>query len=215
MQIATLKGETRTPGGRHANERLRRGGMIPAIVYGHGEAPETIAISRHELELALRGHAHVVQVDIGGKATQFFLKEVQYDHLDKTPIHADLMRVDPNERIQVSVPIELRGTPAGLTVGGELIQVISDLEVECKLLEIPESVRVKIDHLNIGQAVYVKELELPADVKAMHDPEEVVVSVRLKRLEAEAPAAAPAEGATAEPEVIGRVAKEKTEGEEK
>lgn len=215
MHIATLKGAARTPGGRHANERLRRGGMIPAIVYGHGEAPETVAISRHELELALRGHAHVVQVDIAGKVTQFFLKEVQYDHLDQTPIHADLMRVDPNERIEVSVGLELRGTPAGIALGGELIQVLSDLEVECKLLEIPDSIRVKIDHLNIGDSLHVKDLELPPDVRPLHEPEDLVLSVRLKRIEEEAAAAAPAEGATAEPEVIGRVAKEKTEGEEK
>src|SRR5262245_28139913 len=219
MQIATMKGEPRTGGGRNANERVRRAGMVPGVIYGNGEANEAVAIPLHELESVLSKQAHVVKLAVGGKENQYFIKEVQYDHLQKTPIHIDLLRVDPNERIKVKVPIELRGTPAGMSVGGEIIQPISDLEIECKLVEIPESIRVKIDHLNLGMAIHIKELELPADVKAMHHPEEVVVSVRLKKIEVAPTAAAPAEGAeatTAEPEVIGRVAKEKPEeGEEK
>lgn len=217
MQIATMKGEPRKDGGRNANERVRRAGMVPGVIYGHGEANETVAIPLHELESVLAKQAHVVKLAVAGKESQYFIKEVQYDHLQKTPIHIDLLRVDPNERIRVKVPIELRGTPAGMTVGGEIIQPISDVEIECKLVEIPESIRVKVDHLNLGMAIHVKELELPADVKAMHHPEEVVVSVRLKKIEVAPTVAAPVEGAatTAEPEVIGRVAKEKPEeGEE-
>lgn len=217
MQIATIKGETRKVAGRHANERTRRAGMVPGVVYGHGEAPEFVAVSQRDLEIVLHKQAHVIKLAVDGKEKQYFIKDVQYDHLQKSPVHIDLMRVDPNERIKVSVPIDLRGTPAGLAVGGEIIQPISDLDIECKLVEIPESIRVKIDHLNIGQAIHVKELELPADVKALHHPEEVVVSVRMKKVDTPAVAGAvPAEGAVAEPEVIGRVAKEKpAEGEEK
>ena len=144
MQIATMKGEPRTGGGRNANERVRRAGMVPGVIYGHGEATETIAVPLHELETVLGKQAHVVKLAVGGKENQYFIKEVQYDHLQKTPIHIDLMRVDPNERIRVKVPIELRGTPAGMAVGGEIIQPISDLEIECKLVEIPESIRVKM-----------------------------------------------------------------------
>ena len=218
MQIATMKGEARKGGGRNANERVRRAGMVPGVIYGHGEANETVAVPLHELESVLGKAAHVVKLTVAGKENQYFIKEVQYDHLQKTPIHIDLMRVDPNERIRVKVPVELRGTPVGLSVGGEIIQPISDIEIECKLVEIPETIRIKIDHLNLGMAVHIKELELPPDVKAMHHAEEVVISVRLKKIDVAAVAAAPLEGAptSAEPEVIGRVAKEKTEeGEEK
>ena len=212
MQIATIKGETRKVAGRNANERIRRAGMVPGVVYGHGEAPDFVAVSQRDLEVVLHKQAHVVKLSVGGGEKQYFIKEVQYDHLQKSPIHIDLLRVDPNERIKVSVPIELRGSPIGLTVGGEIIQPISDLEIECKLVEIPESIRVKIDNLNIGQAIHVKELELPRDVKALHHPEEVVISVRMKKVDVPvAVAGAPVEGAVAEPEVIGRVDKEKPE----
>src|SRR5262249_16530706 len=136
MQIATMTGEPRKGGGRNANERVRRAGMVPGVIYGHGEATETIAVPLHELGGVVGKQGHVVKLAVGGKEKQYFIKEVQYDHLQKTPIHIDLMRVDPNERIKVKVPIELRGTPAGLTVGGEIIQPIADVEIECKLVEI-------------------------------------------------------------------------------
>lgn len=210
MQIANVTGEARKVGGRHANERLRKQGLIPAIVYGHGEQPEPVSLSRHELEQALHHKQHVLKLGLGGGDKQYFIKEVQYDHLQKNPIHVDLMRVDPNERIKVKVKVELRGTPAGLSVGGEILHQINDLEIECKLLEIPEAIRVKVDHLNIGQSIHVKELELPPDVKALHHPEEVVCAVRLKKIAEEVAAAAPIEGAEAAkgPEVIERGKKE-------
>ncbi len=211
MQIASVMGETRETAGRHANERLRRRGMIPGVIYGHGEKPETISLSQHDLELALEKMQHVVSLKLGGKETAFLLKEVQYDHLNRTPLHVDLMRVDENERVRVDVAIELRGTPVGVADGGEMVIVINELHVECPLLEIPDHIRVKVDHLKIGDSVHVKELELPPNVKATHGPEDVVVLVRTKKTAAEA--AAPVEGATvAEPEVIGRQAKEE-EGE--
>lgn len=213
MHIATVSGEKRTPEGRNGNERLRRRGMIPAIVYGHGEAAETIALSRHDLDMALRTASHVVNVKLDGKETTYLLKEIQYDHLQRTPMHADLMRVDPNERVRVKVRIEVRGTPVGIVDGGELSTPITDLEIECPLLKIPESVRVKVDHLKIGQGVHVRELELPEGVVALHDPNDVVAGCRVKRIHEEVAAAAPAaEGAApAEPEVLARGKKEDEE----
>jgi large subunit ribosomal protein L25 len=216
MQIANVTGETRKIGGRHANERLRLKGLIPAIIYGHGEQPEPVSLSQHELEQALHHKQHVLNLGIGDAKKQYFIKEVQYDHLQKNPIHVDLMRVDPNERIKVRVKVELRGTPAGIAVGGETLHQIADLEIECKLLEIPDTIRVKVDHLNIGQSIHVKELELPPDVKALHHPEEVVCAVRLKKIAEEVTAAVPAEGAEAAkgPEVIERGKKEEEEAVE-
>jgi len=211
MQISTVTAEKRNPGGRHANERIRRAGNVPAIIYGHGESPEAVSLSAHELGLALEHLQHVLKLKVGGQETLYLLKDVQYDHLQRTPIHVDLMRVDPNERVKVTVPVEFRGTPHGTTVGGELVTLLADVHIECKLLEIPDSVRAKIDGLEIGSALHIRELELPADVKALHSPEEVVCLVRHKKTD-EAVAGAPAEGeAGKEPEVIGRIAKEKPE----
>ncbi len=214
MQIATIQGEVRKPGGRHANERLRRRGLIPAVVYGHGEAPETIALVRHDLDLALENHSHVIEVKLDARSERYLIKEVQYDHLQKDALHVDLMRVDAEERVEVKVAIELKGTPIGVREGGELHHLITDLDIECGLLEIPDVIRVNVADLAIGQALHVGELQLPPGVKALDSPDTVVCAVRLKKVAAAAPAAAPeGEAAPAEPEVIGRVAKEESEGE--
>ncbi len=211
MEIMTIQGRPRTAGGRHANERVRRGGLVPAVIYGHGEAPETIALSLHDLEIALENHNHVVNLKTDAGETRYLLKEVQYDHLQRTPIHVDLMRVDASERVHVAIPLEFRGVPKGVSEGGSLIQVISDLDIDCPLLAIPESIKVNVGELGMNQSVHVRELELPADVIALRDPNEIVCVVRPPRGEAEA-AVAPVEGAATEPEVIKKGPKE-TEGE--
>ncbi len=213
MNIITVAGQARSAAGRHANARLRRSGLLPAVIYGHKEPPESVSLSRHELQKALSLGQHVISLRLGSQEKPFLIKEVQYDHLDKTPIHIDLMRVDAKERVKVHVAIELRGDAPGLRDGGEMVQVLTELHVECPLLSIPDSLRVRIDHLKIGDAVYVRDVELPADVSALHDPGDLVVSVRTKRgMTVEEVQAA--EGAS-EPEVIGRVAKEEApEGED-
>lgn len=217
MQVANVKGEARSANGRHANERLRRRGMLPAIIYGHGEAPETIALSKHDFDYALHHLQHVINLDVSGKSSTYLIKEVQYDHLHKDVIHVDLMRVDANEKVKISIALELKGTPKGAAEGGQVTQLLSDLHVECPLLAIPEVVRADISHLALNQSLHIKELTLPAGVTALHPAEELVCIVRLPKASAEAAVAGAApEGAVAEPEVIGRVAKEKpAEGAEK
>ncbi|MBK8913852.1 MAG: 50S ribosomal protein L25 [Phycisphaerales bacterium] len=209
MQVANVKGEKRSAGGRHANERLRRRGMLPAVIYGHGEAPQSVAVSRHDFEIALHALQHVIALEVDGAKQQYLVKDVQYDHLHKDPIHIDLMRVDANERVRVSVALELKGTPAGAALGGQITQLLTDLHIECLLIAIPETLRVDIAHLGLNQSVHVRELSLPEGVKALHSPEELICICRLPKAAVETVATATGEGAAAEPEVIGRVAKDK------
>ena len=219
MQFAVIQGETRQPGGRHATRQLRKRGLVPAIVYGHGQTPETIALSQHDLLLALDHAQHVVKVAIDQQETQYLLKDVQFDHLQQDPIHADLMRVNPDERVRVNVAIEFKGEPHGVHEGGDLLHILTDLDIECPLLNIPEVLKVHIEHLGVGQTLHVGEIELPEDVTTHHKPDDVVATVRAKRgglgtaAEEEEAEAAPEEGG-AEPQVIGRTGKEEgSEGE--
>lgn len=216
MHIETIKGEPRETGGKNANRRLRKRGLIPAVVYGHGEANKMIALSLHDLELAIQHTTHVIKVDIADNTDQYLLKGVQFDHLQKTPIHVDLMRVKKDDRVHVKIGLEFKGEPHGIHEGGELVHIITDLDVECPLLAIPDMIKVKIDHLGVGQAMHVREIELPEGMTARHDPEDVVVTVRPKRGRSDiADLEEGAEGESpAEPEVVGRTAKDEgSEGE--
>ena len=213
MEIATIQGETREPGSHHATKRLRGRGLVPAVIYGHGKTPETVSLSLHDTALALEQLTHVISLKINDQEQQYLIKDVQYDHLQQTPIHVDLMRVDPNERVQVKVPIVLRGTPKGALEGGTLVHVVTDLDVECLLLKIPGSLRVKIDHLGLNAALHIKDLELPADVKILHSPDDIVAVVHPPRGTTQAELEASEEESSVEPEVIGKAQKEGAEDE--
>lgn len=211
MQVATINGETRTQRSRSALRNLRNRGLVPAIVYGHKETPEMLALSAHDLDLALEKMAHVVKVKLGAREEQYLLKDVQYDHMQATPMHVDLMRADLTERLTVRVPIELRGEPHGIHEGGVLVQIADSLEVECCLLDIPESIRPNVSHLGLNEALQVKDIDLPDGVTATGKPDEIIATVTAKRGVTEEEAAASeegVEGAPAEPELIGRKAKD-------
>jgi large subunit ribosomal protein L25 len=211
-----LKSEPRPGQGSRDAVRLRKAGRIPSVVYGHKQAPISITVSRDELLTALRHHARTLELEVGGKSDTVLIQQVQHDHLGSSVLHIDFRRVSKDERIKTTVDIELRGTATGATSGGVLDQPLHRIHIECPALAIPESIRVKIEGLQIGQAIHVKELELPPDVKALEDPDLVVVQVKQQVIVVEptAAAAAPIEGAAAEPEVITKKKEKPAEEEE-
>jgi large subunit ribosomal protein L25 len=202
----------RTEHGSRAARKLRKKGLIPAVVYGHGEGTASVVLSADELSNAVRHGARVVDLKTDGQLQKALIRELQWDHLGKEVLHADFSRVSKDERVVVPVPIHVRGVSPGVTAGGSLDQPLHSIEVECLAIAVPEHIRVNIGELQIGGVIHVKNLVLPEGVKAMADAEAIVVQVRAP--EAEATAAAPA-GETAEPEVIGRKAAAEGEEEEK
>jgi large subunit ribosomal protein L25 len=211
-ESVTLVAEKREPGGKSAAKQLRKQGLVPGVIYGHKEDTLAISLPGTELSRAIRHNVHVLDVKTGGKVEKALIREVQWDHLGMEVLHVDFARVAADERITVTVPIEIRGTAPGIAAGGVLDQPMHTLAIECLAISIPDSIRVNVGELQLGSAIHVKELVLPADVKAMADPDGVVVHVTMKQLEPEAPAAPVAVAEQAEPEVIGRPKVE--EGEE-
>lgn len=203
QQVATIKAEPRKAAGSRAAARLRRAGKLPAIVYGHKQDPEPVALDRHAVELQLKHGAHLVTLDLGGKTQPCLFKDAQYDHLGMSLMHLDLARVDLTERVTVRVPLELRGTPKGVADGGVLRQELMELEVECLVTSIPDVIKVNVNDLALDQVLHVSELTLDEGISAITDAESVVATVRPPLVQAEPVPGAPAEGA-AEPEVIAK-----------
>jgi large subunit ribosomal protein L25 len=200
-----MAAEPRKKQGSADARRLRRQGRIPAVLYGHKEATVSVTLPGLELEKAIRHGAHVVDLQADGKTEKALIRDVQWDHLGKHILHVDFARVSEDERIVIAVPFEIRGTPAGINEGGVLDQPMHTIEVECLAIAVPDHIRVNVSELRLGQALHVKDLALPEGVKAMSDPDQIVVHVTQKQLEAEAPAVAvPGAAESGEPEVIGR-----------
>lgn len=211
MEQTVLKASRRTrPGTRHAR-RERKAGRLPAVIYGHGEAPEPISLDTHDALVGLQHGARLISLEVDGKRTPCLVKDVQYDYLGTHPIHLDLIRVDLTERVPVRVAVELRGTPAGIAEGGVLDHPTTEIEVECLVTEIPDTIPVGIRHLGVGDVLLAKDLELPPGVTLLSEPGERIAAVRL--LAAEVPTEEAAAAEAAQPEVIGR-AKPEEESQE-
>ena len=200
-QSIQLKAEPRSALGSRANKRLRDSGFVPGVVYGHKEAVVPVTLPKKELSTHLAHGAHVFDLSLDGKAEKVLVKDVQYDHLGIEVLHIDLTRVSLDERVEVTVPLELKGTPKGEEEGGVLQQILAELEIECLVTEIPDNVTHNVSEMGIDDVVHIKDLKLPAGAKALQDEDLIVAMVKVIEEEAAAPAA---EAETAEPEVIGR-----------
>jgi large subunit ribosomal protein L25 len=200
-QTAQVTARQRTELGSRANKRLRGQGFVPGVVYGHKEAVIPVTLPKKELTSHLGHGAHLFDLALDGKSEKVLVKEVQYDHLGLEIIHVDFARVSLDEKVEVTVPLELKGTPKGEAEGGVLQQIISELEVECLVTDIPEIIRHNVSDMEKDSVLHIKDLHLPPGVRLLQDGELIVATVR-EVLEA-APTEA-VEGEVAEPEVIGR-----------
>ena len=211
----TLKATPRTGSGSRQAIKLRKQGLVPAIVYGHKQANVAVAVSAEELDRAIRVlHVRMLALDIDGKQETVLIRELQWDSFGKQMMHVDFERKDASEKVKVSVPVELRNTPKA-TGGAVLDQPLHTLHVECPLGAIPDAIRIDITNLTLGEPIHVKDLTLPENVRVLEGPEAVVVHLKLPGLEAVvAPTTAAVPGeAAAEPEVIKKEKKVEEEEE--
>jgi len=213
VEALVLKAERRDKTGSRVAKSERGAGMVPAIIYGHKEEPVAVRLNYHDLALELQHHHRLVKVELDGEPSQLLVKDVQYDHLCDKIIHVDLTRVDLDERVTVTVAIQLRGTAAGAAEGGVLDTVNAEVELECLVTSIPENIRASVVELQVGQTLTAGDLELPEGSTLITAAETVIATVRV--LAEEVVEEEAAEAATEEPEVITERAKEEEPGEEK
>ena len=211
MDVQALKAERREATGTAEARRLRRKGKVPCVLYGHGEEVVSLAVPADGVHQLLESGQHLVSLEVDGKPERALVKDVQFDTWGREARHLDFTRVALDETVTVAVEIVSHGTPKEVLSGGVLEQPLHSLEVECKADAIPDGITVEVGDLDAGDMVHVRDLELPAGVRALADGDTVVFIVEEARAEEEpAPEEAP-EAETAEPEVIGRVAKEESE----
>ena len=203
-----LRVEKRSEIGKHRTRRLRRAGRVPAVLYGHGQESMSLTLSAEEIGAALRHGSRVVEL-AGGVNENALIRALQWDPFGTEVLHVDLMRVSIDERIEVSVTVELRGVAPGQKEGGVVQVHVHEVAIETTAAAIPEKLHINVNDLRVGQSKTAADIEdLPSHAKLLIDPETVVVHcfVPVEREEAEAV------GESVEPELIGR--KEDKEQEE-
>src|SRR5689334_18883079 len=146
-QAPTIPAKTRSELGSRANKRLRDAGHLPGVIYGHKEAVVPVTLPKKDVVNQLNKGAHLFDIQLDGKSEKVLIKEVQYDHLGMEVLHVDFARVSLDEKVEVTVPLELKGEPKGAAEGGVLQQIISSLEIECLVTDIPEVIRHNVSEM--------------------------------------------------------------------
>jgi len=196
-----LAAERRTALGRSSVKKIKAAGAVPAVIYGAKDKPEALQVSRRDIN-AILSHASgeniLVELEIAGDANRLALvQEVQHSPVGGAVLHIDFHAVSMDEMIEADVPLEPTGTANGVkNFGGLLEQSLRSLAIECLPRDLPDVISVDVSTLNIGDAIHVRELPLPAGVTTRVPADLTAFSVMAPTVEDEtlaaaAPAAAP------------------------
>src|SRR3990170_5787626 len=218
MEKISLNANIRKEGGKGYARSLRRNGRIPAILYSKGKSTPISLDSGKIRKLIMLGHAESTLIDLKIEgATEnadriAILREYQREPLTGELLHADFFEVSMDEKIKVTVPIELtEKTPAGVVEGGLLQLVIREVEIECLPLMIPDNLLADASALKIGESLHIRDISIPEGIRFVSDPDKVVLTIAApvsqEKLQELLTAPAPGE-ATKEPELIKKPVKE-------
>jgi large subunit ribosomal protein L25 len=194
MAEVKIVGTTRTEFGKGASRRARRDGLVPAVIYGHGEKPLHITLPAKELGVALKQSNVLLDITIDGKSELTLPKVIVRDFLKQILEHVDLVLVRRGEKVVVSVPVHTAGEHDR---DGILEHVHNSIEVSVDASSIPNFLELNIQGLASGSSKYAADVVLPAGVELVSDPKMIVVHLSEKSTAAAEEAAAPATDAAA------------------
>jgi large subunit ribosomal protein L25 len=188
MEKVVLKATKRTVTGKHV-QQLRRQGLLPGVVYGYKMEPTPISLDAHDSGLILSRltSSSVVTIDLEGKKITALVREKQKNFIKNFFTHVDFQAVSLTETIRTNVSLHFFGTaPAIKEFQAAIVTSMTEIEVEALPNNLPERIEVDLSKLAaLGDAVYVKDLPIPADVEVLSDGDEVVVVATATREEVE------------------------------
>jgi large subunit ribosomal protein L25 len=184
-----LTAERRTATGRSAVRKLKAAGSVPAIIYGAKDKAEPLQVSRRDINAMLShaaGENILVELEIAGKSRLALVQEVQHAPLGGAILHVDFHAVSMDEMIQAEVPLEPTGIANGVkNMGGLLEQNLRSLAIECLPRDLPDLITVDVSALDIGDAIHVREIQLPSGVTTRVQPDITAFSVLAPTVEEE------------------------------
>ncbi len=192
--------------GTRVSRKLRASGKIPAIVYGHNQAPTTISVAKESVLEMIKKQIHLVEIELNGVSETVLVRDLQWCHLGKDILHLDFARVNADESIETEVTLDIRGTAPGVAEGGLLAILKHSVLVRCSAGSIPDSIKVDVSGLGLGGAIHTHELVLPAGVTAVGEPDQLLIHVTVPTAAVEPEADTPSM-----PVVIKAERKEKAE----
>jgi large subunit ribosomal protein L25 len=218
MATASLTATLRAGTGKGVARKLRQGGQVPGVVYGHGRSPQTLAVNGRDLDRLLstiNAASTIIELTLDGQTTRTLIREIQRHPVQRAPVHIDFQELVAGEKVAVSVPLRFTGIADGVrNAGGILEEVMHQLHIRVDPSAIPDHIDIDVTNLTIGHSFHVRDLTVPEGVTVLDDEGATVVVVTAPKAVAEPTPAevAAVPEAPAEPELI-RKPKAEEEGE--
>jgi large subunit ribosomal protein L25 len=176
-----LKAEAREKIGRGPSGRLRKGGVVPGIVYGKKKEPKKVQMQEKDVQKLFK-HASseniLVDLKLGTESKMVFIKEIQHDPLTDRFLHIDLHEVASDEKMRARLPTLSKGEPIGVKTGGGILEhTLHEIEVECLPNDLPGYIEIDVSHLEMGKAFHVGELNLGEKIRILTHKELPIFSV--------------------------------------
>ncbi|MBE2293516.1 MAG: 50S ribosomal protein L25/general stress protein Ctc [Phycisphaerales bacterium] len=165
-----LKADLRGQLGKGASRRLRRAGKVPAILYGGGQDPVPLLLDQLELINQFKNEAifsHILTLQLDNRTEQVVLRDVQRHPFKPVFLHLDFLRVRADRQLRTLVPLHFINeaiAPGIKQQGGIASHVLTEVEIECLPQDLPEFIEVDLSHLEMGHAIHLSEVKLPAGV---------------------------------------------------
>ena len=202
MEEIVLAADTGRNSGTRSSKRLRTTGSIPGVLYGLSDDSIPLSVKWPELRLALTTDAGVnavIQLEVDGKRHMSIVKDIQRHPVKRNVMHVDFLRIDPNQKVTVDVPVIMIGDALEVTqANGMVDQNLFSLTVDAPPMSIPNEFEIDISNLTVGDAIRVADIGLPEGVTTEADPEETVAVGMITRSTLEAMAAEEAAAAEGE-----------------
>ncbi len=180
MKTVALTGELRSNLGSKSSRALRNEGKVPCVLYGGSELVHFFIYSPDFKNLVYTPNTYKVQLTIEGKKYQAILQDMQFHPVNEAILHADFLLVDDQKQVTVSIPVKVTGNSPGVRSGGKLIQKVQRLKIKGLISNIPDSVDVNIDTLDLGQSIKIKQISIP-NIEILDSKDNAIVTVKMTR----------------------------------
>ncbi|MCH7972505.1 MAG: 50S ribosomal protein L25 [Bacteroidetes bacterium] len=214
MENVILVANLRETINKAARNKIRKEGRVPGVYYSKYDNPIAFDVDEKDIgQLVFTSSRNIISLKVAGKEEhECFLKNVQFDPITDKVVHFDLLGLKRGEKFQLNISFSFVGSSVGVKEGGILQIGLHKLFVECLPKNVPQSLEVNIENLNIGDTIHVKDLNFE-NLTILTPTDSVVVSVTHPKVEAE-PVVEELEEEMAEPEVIGKSDEEREEEQE-
>lgn len=180
MKVVQLSGSPRANVGKKDAKAVRNAGNVPCVLYGTGEQTHFSVRSVDIEKIIFSPDVYKVEIDIDGKKVTTLIQELQMHPVTDKPVHVDFLELTDGKEVKVGIPVQTTGRSKGVLNGGRLLQVFRRLDIVGLPKDLPDAIQLDISPLRIGQAIRVRDIQIPG-VKLLNDPSAVVVSVKMAR----------------------------------